>query len=85
MAGRTRSAQALLASHDAHPPLPPPQRTERVALSWACGAMGGVGRTERGGEGGGGFTFTDGNHFVKERNDEAVEVLVGVGNLHVWG
>ena len=47
--------------------------------------MGGVGRTETGGGGGGGFTFTDGNHFFEDRNDEAVEVLVGVGNLHVWG
>ena len=44
-----------------------------------------MGRAERGGEGGGGFTFTYGNHFFEERNDEAVEVLVGVGNLHVWG
>ena len=47
--------------------------------------MGGVGRTERGGESEGGFTFTDGNHFFEERKDEAVEVLVGGGSLHVWG
>ena len=83
VAGLTRSAQALLASHDAHPPLPPPEnRMRRVSLSvWSCGWGGAQGE---GRWGGGGFTFADGNRFFEERNDEAVEVLVGVGNLHVW-
>ena len=47
--------------------------------------MGGVGAQGEGSWGGGGFTFADGNHSFEERNAEAVEVLVGVGNLHVRG
>jgi len=82
VAGLTRSAQALLASHDAHPPLPPPGNgMRRVGLSvWSCGRGG---AREEEGWVGGGFTFIDGNHFFEERKAKAVEVLLGVGDQHV--
>ena len=52
----------------------------RVSLRvWRCGWG------EAQGEGRGGGTFIDGNHFFEERNDEAVQVLVDVGNLQVQG